>query len=497
MVGWLLMIGLSQGQEASPLYGYRFGHFENIADPQRSAENVRRHLELARQQGVPLEAYLHRGEHQAAWYAEHAPDVLTALRDPSITLSYHPHGVRPFTDLVNDLKSLTWDEAVAGFERLETCAIDYTTSAVDCTQKGGAAAVVEILGRPLSAVAYAGVDAVATYVHTQRLGIPVRGDSKKPMGTFSGPPVDLYWHMNTLVISLQDDAKLEGYVDRDQVIALRSLTGPGARLFGMLATDKVERHDINALIDERYQPGISTFSAVRPADSELNATRKIDRYWSRQTSALSDADSLLVRPTGGTWVTSATVIDMVHPPAEILTTADLDVGTAAVASGLGGLEVALSDRQISYADLYAGLRDALVAWRVDGALPESVSVAGILGPIGEPLTGPWPTGGAAARQPVAVEVLIDALAAAPSDRVAYTLPVGEGQDPLTPVEQLIAMASAWRALHAATPLSHIPRLDTAPWPIPSGVRGGNRTNLSRWDWYTRLQFWTTKRARWL
>ncbi len=495
MVGWMLLMGTVLGQDA-PLYGYRFGHFENIADPQRSAENVRRHLEHARRAGVPLEAYLHRGEHQAAWYAEHAPDVLEALRDPSVTLAYHPHGVRPFTDLVADLKSLTWDEAVAGFERLETCAIDYTTAAVDCSKKGGAAAVAEILGRPISAAAYSGVDAVATYVFTHRLSIPVRGDSKSPMGTFSGPPVDLYWHMGALVISLQPDAKLEGYSDRDKVSALRSLAGPTARLFGMLASDKADRHDINSLIDTRYRPGASTFSSVRPAASELNPARKVARYWSLQESALSDADSLLVRPTGGSWVTSASLLERVAPSVEVLSQTDLDAGAAAVASGLGGLEVVLPERRISYADLYEGLRGALLSWRAEGALPASVTAAGILGPIGEPLTGPWPTGGAAARQPIPVDALLDALSAAPADRIPYTLSLGSGQDPLTPVEQLVALAAVWRGLHDGTPLSSVERMETAPWPIPQGVRGGHRTNLSRWDWYTRLQFWTTKRARW-
>lgn len=495
MVGWMLLMGSGLGQEA-PLHGYRFGHFENISDPQRSAENVRRHLEHARRAGVPLEAYLHRGEHQAAWYAAHAPDVIASLQDASVTVAYHPHGVKPFTDLVAALKSLTWDEAVAGFERLETCAIDYTTAAVDCSRTGGAAAVSEILGRPISAVAYSGIDAVATYVFTHRLSIPVRGDSKSPMGSFSGPPVDLYWHMGALVISLQPDAKLGGYSDQDAVSALRSLSGASPRLFGMLASDKAELHTVNALINERYRPGVSTLSSVRPSDAELNPARKVERYWSLQESALSEAERLLIRPTGGSWMTSDTLLEQVHPPAETLSQADLMIGTAVVATGLGGLEVTLADRHISYADLYEGLRAALLAWRADGALPMSVSAAGILGPIGEPLTGPWPSGGAAAREAIPVDALLDALAAAPADRVPYTLRCAAGQDPLTPVEQLVAMAATWRSIHADTPLTVVERMATAPWPIPQGVRGGHRTNLSRWDWYTRLQFWTTKRARW-
>ncbi len=496
MVLWLLMSGLSQGQDAAPLHGYRFGHFENISDPERSANNVRRHLATAERLGVPIEAYLHRGEHQAAWYALHAPDVIEALRAPGVTLAYHPHGVHPFTDLAEALYALPWDEAVAGFTRLETCAVDYTTAAMDCTRRGGAAAVAEILDRPISAVAYSGVDAVATWVYTRVLGIPVVGDSKEPMATFSGPPVDLYWHMGALVISVPAEAKIEGYAEQERVLALRRLAGPGPRLFSMLASDKADRHDVNDLIDQRYQPGVSTFATVRPAPSELNPTRKIERYWSLQESALRTADAQLVRATGGRWVTSESLLAMVEPPAELLSAALLDEGAAAVAGGLGGVEVTLSDRWISHADLYEGLRDALLAWRTTGALPESVTVSGILGPIGEPLAAPWPVGGAAARQPVAVETLLAALAGAPADRVPYTLSVGADQDPLTPVEQLMALAVAYRAAHAGTPLSHISRSADAPWPVPDGVRGGRRTNLSRWDWYTRLQFWTTKRARW-
>ena len=233
---------------------------------------------------------------------------------------------------------------------------------------------------------------------------------------------------------------------------------------------------------------MSTLSSVRPSDAALNPARKVERYWSLQESALSEADRLLVRPTGGSWMTSVTLLEQVHPAAEILSQADLEVGTAAVATGLGGLEVVLSDRHISYADLYEGLRGALLAWRADGMLPASV--------IGEPLTGPWPSSGAAARQPLPVDALLDALSAAPADRVPYTLSCATGQDPLTPVEQLVAMAAIWRGIHADTPLVVVERMVTAPWPIPQGVRGGHRTNLSRWDWYTRLQFWTTKRARW-
>ena len=56
MMSWLLWSGSVMGQDTSMLYGYRFGHFENISDPERSAANVRRHLDLVRRQGVPIES---------------------------------------------------------------------------------------------------------------------------------------------------------------------------------------------------------------------------------------------------------------------------------------------------------------------------------------------------------------------------------------------------------------------------------------------------------
>jgi hypothetical protein len=93
-------------------------------------------------------------------------------------------------------------------------------------------------------------------------------------------------------------------------------------------------------------------------------------------------------------------------------------------------------------------------------------------------------------------VLLEGLAAVPPDRVAASLPAGPGQDPLNPVEQLAAMASAYQSIRAGSPPESIARLPEAPWPVPGGVRGGQRTDLDRWDWYTRLQHWTTKRARW-
>ena len=251
----LLLCGLSLGQDA-PVYGYRFAHFENISDPERGAANIRRHLEMAQEQDVPLEAYLHRGEHQAAWFAEHAPDVIEALRDPErVSLAYHPHGIRPFTDLNAEVKTLIWDKAVHRFHQLETCAIDFTTAAVDCSKKGGVAALTDLVGRSVTAVAYNGVDAVSTYVHRHMLGIPVRGGSKSPMVSFEGPPVDLYWHMGALVISLESSSRLGNFVDEEDLAALSTLRGAEPRLFGFLASDNsCPCHQFRALANFRVKP---------------------------------------------------------------------------------------------------------------------------------------------------------------------------------------------------------------------------------------------------
>ncbi len=493
MVLWL---SAASGQAAAPLHGYHLAHFEHISDPERSAENIRRHLALAKERGVPIDAYLHRGEHQAAWLAAHAPDVLSALRDPNVTLSYHPHGVRPFTDLAAALHDLPWDEATAAFERLETCAVDYTTAQTDCSRPGGARATAEIVGRPIGAAAFGGVDAVPTWVYTRRLGIPVRGDSKSRMATFSGPPVDVYWHMGALVISVPADGRLPPYAQAQQVDALSALRGPAPRLVSVLATDKVERPDANRLIDQRYRLGESTLAQVRPRPGELSKPGKVARYWELFETALRAVDRRMVRATDGSWLTSADLLERVVGAAETFSAAQLDQAAAAVQTSLSGVEVELPDRRVSHADVYEALRLALLSRRATGALPASVTTAGILGPIGEPLRGPWSTGGPSARLPVPERLLIDALSAAPADRVAWQLPAGEGQDPLSPVEQLVAMAALYRSLHAGHPLTELPRLDRAPWPVPGGVRGGRRTDLDRWDWYTRLQFWTTKRARW-
>lgn len=490
-MSWLIWSRLLLAEPTAPWVGYRFGHFENITDPQRSSDNIRRHIALSQSLNVPIEAYLHRGEHQSAWFEANAPQTLEALRDPLVSIAYHPHGIRPFSDLVSALHDRPWEEAVAGFEQLERCAVDYTTAAVNCQQVGGLQAVIDIVGRPVDSVAFSGLSAVSTQVYRHVFGIVVQGDSKSRRVSFVGEDVDVYWYMDSLVISVPARARIAGYAGADAIDALSQRSQDRTHLFSMLATDKVEYSAANRLVDQRYRPNISTFDDVRPQSSEWIPSRKIEQYWTLQEQALRAASDMLTA-SGGDWVNSADLLSLVRPSAEVLTLADLDQGCAAFDPSLPHVEIPLTDRHISLADLYGGLRTTLLHWNTHRQLPEEVHVGFILGPTGDLRA----SGERTPPPPTSTAAFLEALASHSTAQIPWALTVDSNQPPLNPVEQLEAMVRLYTSIRQGAPLDLLPRPDQSPWPVPGGIRGGKRTDLSRWDGYTMLQYWTTKRARW-
>jgi hypothetical protein len=142
----------------------------------------------------------------------------------------------------------------------------------------------------------------------------------------------------------------------------------------------------------------------------------------------------------------------------------------------------------------------------------------LLGPIGDQ-TGARAVG--AARGPVTGKALLAAIPAK-TDRVPYQLTVADaGSDPILATEAVWLMAKLYASIAAGSgvpatidrptvslrleplgaPPLRIARKGGGEGRPAAGAppRGGARPTTgatSRWDWYTELQWWTAKPARW-
>lgn len=218
-----------------------------------------------------------------------------------------------------------------------------------------------------------------------------------------------------------------------------------------------------------------------------------------------------------------------------LSAAELDAASAVLIGALAAspdglpMEIELdADRGLSAAELHFALTDALTAHASTGALPTSLtSRTEGRGPIGDPFPdGVQPSG--AGRAPLDVDALVAWLSSRRDpDAVPLTLApgtfalvrtptlggfasrrmivLGADQDPVNAAELTWLMARLYRQLYAGRSPTQLDRLASAPWPVPakapkraSCMPGAtpDMQRCSRWAWYTQLQYWTAKRARW-
>jgi hypothetical protein len=506
---------------AEPLYFRVFSHYENIVDVEEGVDDIRAQTDALRSLGLVAEHNVHRGEHQAAWWADHAPDVIDRLREPSVSLAYHPHPMRPFTDTIIGMSNLPWDQAVAAFTEFESCAVDFGTGAVDCKRPGGAVAARQIIGKPFDSVCDGGPWAVATYVWTKVFGIPTQLDTGVPQldGLF-GDGTYAYWYMGQLVLKHPNVAQVTVWDQRTTGDVLAQLPGDGPKIVTLLGSDKLHFPEGNEYASERWTAGASV-AQLRPTPDLLTPPGK-RLVWLEKFKSFAKAFAKEATRTGGAVVTGRTLLDRVAPVSERLTRAELDRAAAAWVAATTDrppLGVDVDGRVLSSADVYDGLARALVAYRDRGEPPASVDVPGtLLGPIGDQ-TGARAVG--AARGPVTGKALLAAIPAK-TDRVPYQLTVADaGSDPILATEAVWLMAKLYASIAAGSGVpATIDRPTVSLRLEPLGApplrlarkgggegrpaagappRGGARPTTgatSRWDWYTELQWWTAKPARW-
>lgn len=484
-----------------PLWVRVFSHFEYLADRDASAAAIRRQAALLAELGIPAEQNLHRGEIQAAYFAERAPDVLEALRAHEI--AYHPHPMPPYRDRTDALRDLPWDEAVAKFRELERCAVDFSTGALDCDRVGGAAAVTALLGEPLVAVCDGGPYAVSGYVWRTDYGIRTRlgssdqrrteDEAEAARGLF-GEDVAAYWYMgalvwkNTLATKVNPDP-----ADVSAMVA--GARGDGPVVIAVVGTDKVAWPGANEYAAELWRPGMRPEDLIPPPD-RLWPTSRREAYWQRFAATLRLLRDEVRRRPGSRFLTPTDALALAEAPTGTWTRADVTDAARRLSGGFDRppLETLVAGRPWSLVDVWEGLARAVVAWRTTGRLPDRVEITGILGPVGDPMTAPAP-GDPARRRAVAPDVLAAAVPDA-FDRVPWALSVGPDQDEVLPAEQIVLLARLVVALDADG-TGAIDRPTTAPWVVPSDLperRPGFRTR--RWGFYTELQYWTAKRVRW-
>lgn len=511
-VGALIPASTEAAGAKQPLYPRFFSHFEYLEDRDASADAILRQSRLLVGRDIPAQQNLHRGEVQAAWFAEHRPEVLDVLRRPGVELAYHPHPMRPYTDLVAKMAELPWDEAVLAYAELERCAVDFSTGTLDCSRPGGLAALEQVLGREVTGVCNGGPDAIPGFVYAHQQHIPVRLaggiDKIEPDGgrePIFGRNTYAFWYMGQLVIRHFPWA-------RNPMMDVTAATTRGLldaldptvpHLFGVLGTDKVNAPGANAAADRLYQPGM-TLEQLRPAPNLLTPPGKVEAYWRSFGGMLDELEKEVKHRPGSRFVGDADLPGLFVPPADTLSRAELrtlattllslPAPTSNVATALP-LELTLPDRTVSLGDAWQGLHAALRTHRDTRVLPEQVVVGGLLGPIGDPV--PLPTPDPARRTPVPTADLLAALPA-PSDRVAYSLSLSPGQDPALANEQLLLFARLFLDLDAGVAPLTLDRPTTVPGMVPQGVvvAGGPRALRQRWHWYTATQYWTAKRARW-
>lgn len=490
-----LLIAAAPAVADEPVYVRPFSHWENIAAPEDGADIMRRQMAIIDKLDVRVELNFHRGEFQAAWMAIHAPDVVSKIKQHRYEVAYHPHPVRPFTDIVAGMSNMSWDDAVAAYTDLERCAVDYATAEVDCSRPGGAEVVKSVFGKPLVGVANGGPDAVATYVYKHVLGIPTQLDS----GTASYDDIFgdayMYWYMGQLVFKNPGFARWKVFAERPVGPAVAALPGEGPHLLSVVVSDKLWNTTINEQIDAAWYQG-ATLASVAPTNR--SPVGKVNAWLDRYERVLRDLKGQAKR-SGGGYLHTSEVLALVHPVEETLSAAELHTAAEAylaqtaqrpplgVSAGPG--------KVISLTDLYEGLVKSLAAYRETGAVPAQVTTTGLLGPIGDRAVP-----GGAGQGTLAASDLLVALPQL-TDRVPIRVDVGGAGGSIYATEMLWLLSRLYVQVRDGTPdaalqrSSSVLRLEPQGSPIPT-QRSDTAKRGSRFDGYTVLQYWTAKPVRW-
>lgn len=344
---------------------------------------------------------------------------------------------------------------------------------------------------------------------------------------------------------------VDDMIQRAQV-TLAAASGTGPTLVTLHGSDKVRapsQNDVPLCADLDPEPlgcyRAYALCSTRPPDlyprSFTTPTYKSDCYVESYFDVYAGVVDFLRTQPRVEFVSTRRLLGLdgarIFDPAPVeLTAAELDAAAATLIAALNASPVGLpmeieidAYRGLSAAELFFALADALIAHAGTGALlPSVTSRPETLGPIGDPFpAGVQPAGGG--RDPVAVEALVAWLAnRAEPDTVPLELAPGtitliraptfgglatsrlatvlaRDQDPVNAAELTWLMARLYRQLHAGGDPTQVQRLASPPWPVP--VETPKRASCmadatpdmqrcSRWAWYTQLQYWTAKRARW-
>lgn len=489
-----------------PIYPRFFSHIEFLEDREASADAIVKQARLLSARGIPAEQNLHRGEVQAAWFAQHRPEVIELLRDPAIDLAYHPHPMRPYTDLIRRFADLPWDEAVVAFSEFERCEVDFSSGTMDCSRSGGLQRLEEVIGRPVTGVCNGGPDAIPGFVFGHQRGIPIRlGDGVDRAADPSQPKAEplfgretyAIWYMGQLVLRHPAGART---LMMDVSVAtttrmIEALDPTIPHIFGVLGSDKISAPGANEAADARYRQGV-TLEQLRPGPDLLTPPGKVASYWSNLGPMLDYLQREVGRRPPSRFIRNADLPQLFVPAADTLSRAELKMlaDMLAVDAPLP-IELPVGDRTVSLADAWQGLSGALLIWQGIGALPDTVAVGGLLGPIGDPLL-PGPPD-PARRAPVLPLALLGQLKVGlKADRVSYELAGAPGQDPIFAAEQLRLFAELYRQVDAGGSPGPLTRPLAPPTLVPAGAPVKAPALRRRWGWYTAMQYWTAKRARW-
>ncbi len=115
--------------------------------PRESADTLKRLVGIFKRQGVKGDFYM-TGP-MAAVYRAQCPDVITALKESGMTISYHFRPPHPaYTGFSDRLAPLEGAALEAALRAVETGELDLATGAIHPERKGGYALVAETFGQP-------------------------------------------------------------------------------------------------------------------------------------------------------------------------------------------------------------------------------------------------------------------------------------------------------------------------------------------------------------
>lgn len=139
--------------ESSDVYVTFTLNTQDFSYPEKSADVLKRVLDLHEQLAVPLDVYLTTT--MVDWYSTERPEVFAQLKNSSVaTVSYHIRPPLPYHNLAYDVAGVTKQ---TGQEQYDTI-LEYETHGLDLTTgepteaRGGFAKLTDLLGTPALAV---------------------------------------------------------------------------------------------------------------------------------------------------------------------------------------------------------------------------------------------------------------------------------------------------------------------------------------------------------